>query len=214
MTGRITSITRQKGDKARASIFLEGEFAFGVEEQTVEEFRLRKGDHIDNELYGKLIDFDFWIGAKRIALRYVNHHARSEKEVRTRLDREEIPSAIIQRVIDFLKSYNMLDDVAYAKSFVNDKLLRKQVSSRDIEHELQRRGISKTIILNTLESLNAEESDETRAMKAAEKRWPRLLKEEPDARRRKLYTFLGARGFSPDIIKTIFKKLSIEETED
>ena len=200
MTGKITAITRQKGDKARASIFIEGEFAFGIEEQTIEEFRLRKGDHIDNELYGKLLDFDLWIGAKRIALRYVNHHARSE----------ELPDEIIARVIEFLKGYNMVDDVQYAKSFVNDKLLRKQVASRDIEHELKRRGVAPEIIAETLKTLNDGESDESRAIKAAQKRWPRLSKEEPEVRRRKLYTYLGARGFSSGVIKTVLKKM--EET--
>jgi regulatory protein len=210
MTGKITSITRQKGDKARASVFIEGEFAFGIEEQTIEEFRLRKGDHIDNELYGKLLDYDLWIGAKRIALRYVNHRSRSEKEIRTRLAREELPEEIVARVIEFLKGYNMVDDVQYAKSFVNDKLLRKQVASRDIEHELKHRGIAPEIIAETLKTLNDAESDESRAMKAAEKRWPRLLKEEPEARRRKLYTYLGARGFSSGVIKTVLKKM--EET--
>lgn len=213
MQGTITSITRQKGDKARASIFLEGEFAFGIEEQTIEEFRLRKGDQIDNELYGKLIDFDFWIGAKRIALRYVNHRARSEKEIRTRLDREEIPPEIILRVIEFLKSYNMVDDAAYARAFVNDKLMRKQVSSKDIARELKYRGVEPGLIEETVATLNAKESDETRATKAAEKRWPRLLKEEPIARKRKLYTFLGARGFSSEIIRTVYKKLSSDRLD-
>ena len=47
MEGRITSIQRQKKDSSRASIFLDEEFAFGVCDQTVEQFRLRKGDYID-----------------------------------------------------------------------------------------------------------------------------------------------------------------------
>src|SRR5882724_7741941 len=98
MEGKISAITRQKGDKARASIFIEGAFAFGIEQLTIEEFRLRKGDEIDNELYGKLIDFDYKVAAKRIAQRYLNHRARSEKEVRDRLLREEIPDEIIEEV--------------------------------------------------------------------------------------------------------------------
>src|SRR5580704_13223621 len=79
--GRITSIARQKKDKSRASIFLDQEFAFGVCDQTIEQFRLRKGDYIDRELFEKITDFDYFIDAKRIALAYLNFRARSEKEI-------------------------------------------------------------------------------------------------------------------------------------
>src|ERR1700677_3771759 len=132
MEGRITSIARQKKDKARASIFLDEEFAFGVCDQTVEQFRLRKGDYIDRELFEKITDFDYFIEAKRIALAYLNFRARSEKEIRGRLQKEDIPETIVLRVIEFLKEQKMIDDEAWSKAFVNDKLVRKPVSSKQL----------------------------------------------------------------------------------
>src|ERR1700677_2990016 len=132
MEGRITSIARQKKDKARASIFLDEEFAFGVCDQTVEQFRLRKGDYIDRELFEKIADFDFFIEAKRIALAYLNYRSRSEKEIRERLQKEDIPEPIILRTFEFLKEYKLIDDGVWSKSFVNDKLMRKPVSSKQL----------------------------------------------------------------------------------
>lgn len=213
MTGKITAITRQKGDKARASIFIEGGFAFGVNEQTIEQFRLRKGDHIDNDLYGKLIDFDYWIDAKRIALKYLNHRARSEKEIRERLEKEEIPEEIVLRVIDFLKGYGMVDDTKWAEAYTNDRMRRKIVSSRQLERELQQKGVDKEIIAETVGKLGG--SEEERAFAAAGKRWPRIAK-EPDSQKRKqkLSSFLALRGFHYSVIASVYKRLTSEPLEE
>ncbi len=212
MEGRITSIVRQKKDKARASIFLDEEFAFGVCDQTVEQFRLRKGDYIDREIFEKITQFDLFVESKRIALAYLNYRARSEKEIRERLQKEDIPEPILLQVLEFLKEHNLIDDEAWSKSFVNDKLIRKPVSSKQLAYGLAQKGVSKEVIEETITGLNANESDESRAMRAAEKRWPRILKTEPDPRKQKqkLYTFLAGRGFSFETINEVYKKIAMD----
>ena len=216
MEGRITSIVRQKKDKARASIFLDEEFAFGVCDQTVEEFRLRKGDYIDRELFEKLSEFDLFMESKRIALAYLNYRARSEKEIRERLQKEDIPEPIILRTIEYLKELKLVDDEAWSKSFVNDTLVRKSVSSRQLAFGLAQKGVSKEVIEETISDLNANETDESRAMRAAEKRWPRILKTESDPRKQKqkLYTFLAGRGFSFEVINEIYNKLARDHKDE
>jgi regulatory protein len=210
MEGKITSIQRQKKDGRRASIFLDEDFAFGVCDQTIEEFRLRKGDYIDRELFDKISDFDYFIEAKRIALAYLNHRARSEKEIRERLHREDIPETVIGRVMVFLREYNMIDDEAWSRAFVNDKLMRQPISSKQLAFGLAQKGVAKETIEETLADLNNKQSDQERAMQAAEKRWPRILRTESDARKQqqKLYTFLAARGFDFNIAKDVYRKLS------
>jgi regulatory protein len=216
LEGRITSIVRQKKDKARASIFLDEEFAFGVCDQTVEEFRLRKGDYIDRELFEKLSEFDLFMESKRIALAYLNYRARSEKEIRERLQKEDIPEPIILRTIEYLKELKLVDDEAWSKSFVNDTLVRKSVSSRQLAFGLAQKGVSKEVIEETISDLNANETDESRAMRAAEKRWPRILKTESDPRKQKqkLYTFLAGRGFSFEVINEIYNKLARDHKDE
>ncbi|HEY3875180.1 MAG TPA: RecX family transcriptional regulator, partial [Candidatus Kapabacteria bacterium] len=211
MEGRITSIVRQKKDHRRASIFLDEAFAFGVCDQTIEEFRLRKGDYLDRELFDKISAFDFYIEAKRIALHFLNYRARSEKEIRERLQKEEIPDDIILRVIEFLKEQKLVDDEAWSKAFVNDKLVRKPVSSKQLAYGLARKGVPKEVIEQTLASLNEEETDETRAQRAAEKRWPRILRSESDPKKReqKLYTFLASRGFAMQTIRDVYRKIVV-----
>jgi regulatory protein len=216
MEGRITSITRQKKNSARASIFIEEEFAFGVCDQTVEQFRLRKGDYLDRELFEKITDFDFGIEAKRIALHYLNYRARSEKEIRERLAKEDIPETIVVRVLEFLKENNLVDDEAWSRAFVNDKLARKPVSSKQLAFALAQKGVPKEVIEETISNLNVSESDEERAGRAAEKRWPRILKSESDPRKQKqkLYTFLAGRGFSFPVMDEVYKKLGVDTSDE
>ncbi|MEO6940927.1 MAG: RecX family transcriptional regulator [Candidatus Kapaibacterium sp.] len=214
MIGKITSIVRQKKDKERASLFVEEVFAFGVNEQTIEEFRLRKGDYIDEELHDKIIDFDYWISAKRIAMSYVNRRARSEKEIRVRLVKEEIPDSIIERVMEFLRDYNLVDDAAWAKAYLHDRLMRKKISAKQLGYELTQKGIGKEVIEQTLATLTVDESDEDRALAAAMKRWPRLEREEPRKRKQKLYAFLASRGFSSNLIAKIHTKLTGEDVDE
>lgn len=216
MEGRITSIQRQKKDSSRASIFLDEEFAFGVCDQTVEQFRLRKGDYIDRELFEKITDFDYGVEAKRIALHYLNYRARSEKEIRERLEKEDIPEAIVLRVLERLKEHKLVDDEAWSKSFVNDKLARKPVSSKQLAFGLGQKGVPKDVIEETIAKLNENESDEERALQAAHKRWPRILKSEDDPRKQKqkLYTFLAGRGFSFETINEVYKKIRVDPLDE
>jgi regulatory protein len=214
MIGKITAITRQKGDKLRASIFIEDEFAVGVNEQTIEEFRLRKGDYIDADKADKILDFDYWIDAKRVSLRYLNHRSRSEKEIKERLHKEDIPEEIITRVLEFLRSYDLVNDEKWSRAFASDKLGRKLVSSRQLAVELKQKGIDQSIIEETLKEVNEGQSDAERALEAAKKRLPRLAKETPEKRKQKMYSFLAGRGFSFDVIKSTYQKLSGVESEE
>ena len=209
MEGRITAITRQKHDKARASIYIDEAFAFGVNEQTIEQFRLRKGDHIDQPRYAEIIEFDHFIDAKRLALSFLNYRARSEKEIRDRMKREEIEEAVVERVLAFLAEYGLVNDGTWAKAYVNDKLMRKPVSARQLEVGLAQKGVPKAVIAETIADLNARQSDAERALEAAQKRWPRILRTESDPKKRKqkLYTFLTARGFTFDLIAKVYSSL-------
>ena len=210
MEGRISSIVRQKKEARRASIFLNEEFAFGVCDETVEQFRLRKGDYIDKELFEKLSDFDYFISAKRIALSYLNYRARSEKEIRERLEKEDIPPPIILGIIEFLKDQRLIDDAAWSQAFVNDNLVRRPVSSRQLAIGLAQKGVPKNVIEETIARLNEVESDDVRALRAAEKRWSRIIKSEhdPKKQKQKLYTFLAGRGFGFGIIDEVFRKVA------
>jgi regulatory protein len=207
----ITAITYQKRDKLRASVFIAGEFAFGVNVVTIEKFRFRKGDELDTALLEKLREFDERVSAKRMAAKFLNTRRRTEKEVRGKLWKEKFDSEILDEIILDLKNSGLIDDEAFAKAFIHDKRITKPVSSRQLTIELQKKGIQKNIIENILCEADEGEGEEDRATKAATKKWDQLLRRESDDKKRKqkLITFLNSRGFEYQVIKEVVRKLDV-----
>jgi regulatory protein len=212
----ITAITYQKRDKLRASVFVAEKFAFGINIVTIERFRLRKKDELSHQLLEELKAFDERISAKRIASKFLNTRRRTEREVRDKLRTEKFEPELIDEIIPDLKNSGLINDEEFAAAFIHDKRIAKPISSRQLENELRKKGVSKSIIENSLIGADEEESDEDRAMKAATKKWEQLQRRESDDRKRKqkLITFLGSRGFGYDVIKNVIRVIAEDIQEE
>ncbi|MFI5263554.1 MAG: RecX family transcriptional regulator [Candidatus Kapaibacterium sp.] len=212
----ITAITYQKRDKLRASVFIAGEFAFGVNVATIEKFRFRKGDELDAILLEKLREYDDRVSSKRMAAKFLNTRRRTEKEVRDKLKGEKFGEEIIDEAISNLIQTELIDDEAFSRAFIHDKRITKPVSSRQLSQELRKKGVPKSIIENILGEADEEECEEDRALKAGKKKWEQLLRRESDDKKRKqkLVSFLGSRGFEYQVIKSVLKKLNAEVEEE
>src|SRR3989344_4623647 len=79
---KITEVVPQKKNPHRFNIYLDGQFAFGADEDLVVEYRLIKDKVIDQVLLDKLL-FEAEVG-KLMERMYAlfNKRARSEKEIR------------------------------------------------------------------------------------------------------------------------------------
>ena len=214
--GIISAIKYQQKDKLRASIFVEGEFSFGVQVQTIERFRLRKGDEIDSLFYEKISAFDLTISARRIAQKYLNTRRRSERDVHRKLQQEDIPEELINVTIGELKEAKLIDDTAYAQAFIHDRLLTKPISKGKLALELQAKGIDRITANDVLQGISSEDEEIDRALDAARKKLPGLERKESDERKRsqKLYAFLAGRGFTSPIIKKTFERLGQPAEEE
>ncbi len=215
--GVISALSYQKRDPRRASVFMDGTFVFGLNVETIEQFRLRKGDEISDLNREEISSFDNIISAKRIASRYIDSRRRSEHEVKQKLKISGFPEQAITEAITALTQYGLINDEECARAFLHDKLLTKAASKRELFTSLLKKGIAKPTIEIILAEISDSESEEERAMKAAQKKWPTILRREPDPRKRKqkLFTFLGSRGFEYRIIKSVTSQLiGKEEIED
>lgn len=208
--GLITAIQYQKKDKLRASLFIDGQFGVGVNVASIEYFRLRKGDEMTSILAEQIADHDNRVSAKRVAAKFINTRMRSEKEVREKLRGFEFDGEVLDEVVETLRRNMMLDDLAFAKSFIHDKLLSKPHSAQRLESDLRKKGIAKELIHEALAEAGIVETEEERAMSAAEKKWQQILRREDNTKKQKqkLIAFLASRGFKYDTIKTIITKLS------
>lgn len=214
---RITSVEPQKKNPRRFNIFLDGQFTFGADEDLVVEKRLVVGKEVSAGGLEKLL-FESEVG-KLMERMYAlfERRQRSEKEVRRYLKdlsfkrkvkgQEEISNAAIELLINKLKQKRLLNDLEFARSWVESRRKSKQKSIRAIKAELFQKGINKDLIEETLEDIS-EEGEEDLARKALEKKinsWEKLSALEF---KKKAYEFLLRRGFEYEVVKEIVEKMT------
>jgi regulatory protein len=208
--GTVTALKQQKNDSSRTSVFLDGEFAFGVHQDLVVKHGLRVGRTLTPEEQRDIERDDQYVRAKQRALDYLAHKPRTEAEVRRKLRRQDVPAPVVEDVVARLYELDYLDDDAYARDYVRNRFASKKYGPVRIRRELVERGIDRHTAEAAVDDLFAEKDVQAVAREHAEKRWARLADEDPRRRKQKLYRYLRRRGFTSDTITPLLDALERE----
>lgn len=208
----ITALEAQKTNDNRISVFLDGEFAFGVHQDVVVKHGLREGQTLTPEQQQTVEHDEQYVQAKQRALNYLAHKPRTETEVRRKLRRdEEVPETVIDDVVARLYELEYLDDEAYAEDYVRNRFASKRYGPDRIRRELVERGIDRAVAEDALHELFADKDLMSVAREHAEKRWARLSDEDdPRRRKQKVYRYLRRRGFTSSTISPLLDELERE----
>ena len=95
----VTKIERQRRHPDRVNVYLDGVFAFGLDEEVLARHGLRKGDAIDEPTRAILLGAEAVSRARSRALRFLGYRLRSEREVRTKLAQAAFPETVIEEAI-------------------------------------------------------------------------------------------------------------------
>lgn len=129
------------------------------------------------------------------AIRLLAQAPRTARALSERLERAGFRDQA-EQVVARLAAERVLDDDAYAVDFVEARIRRRPLGRDALLTELEGRGIAADAARQALERAGYDES--AAALAAASGRLPRLeplpLKEQA----RRLYAFLGSRGFSEE----------------
>ena len=198
----ITAIKAQRRGRDRASIFLDGSFAFSLGRGVVEERGLHLGQVLSDSQVGELMGADLFGRCLNAALRLLSYRPRSEAELRARLSRRFVRETI-EGVILQLRARQMIDDVAFAAFWREERESFSPRSKRLLRVELRHKGIDPEVIDEVLDGINDEES----AYRAAQRRGRTLAKEDYETFRRKLGAFLSRQGFSYEVVNRTIERL-------
>ncbi len=198
----ITAIDVQKRGKDRVNVSLDGAFAFSLGIEVLEKQGLRLGQMLSDSQREELVRADLFHKCLNAALRLLSYRPRSEAEIRTRL-RPRFEEQAIDSVIVHLKARHMVDDVAFAQFWKENRESFSPRSKRMLMLELRRKGIDSEVITDVVEAIDDEQS----AYRAAEKKARSWAKEDYNAFRRKLGAFLSRRGFSSEVANSIMERL-------
>jgi regulatory protein len=210
---KITLVERQKKNQNRFNIYLDGEFAFGADEDTVVNFRLLKGKEIlDEELekilfeteIGKLMERMYGLfGRRQRTEREVRDYLRNLSFKRTLKDQEAISEVIIDKVIDRLKTKQLLNDTQFAQDWMRARQISKKKGVVAIKSELMQKGVAKEVIDQLISQTVTEESEQKLAQEAMEKKVRSFRLLDASEFKQKGLQFLMRKGFSYEVSKDV-----------
>lgn len=199
--GKITAILPQKKRRNRVSIYIDGRFAFGLDQDIAERSELQNGQLLQQSQIKEILEDEEYKRALEKAYRLLAARPRSKYEISKRLSEKQYPTFIIKRVLEKCESLGYLDDREFARQFARTRLLRRPAGRRVLEQELRQRGIADPVIAAVMNEVY-EEATETELACALVKRRMKSLKDLPvDRAKRRLVSFLQTRGFTWDVIE-------------
>lgn len=208
----ITAIEKQKNNSQRYSIYIDNNFAFGLDDFDVLSFRLKEGQELDEESYNEITSQAFYSKARDKAIRLLGFRARTQKEIKDKLIKEEYPLETIERVISFLKEYNYINDLSYAKAFIKEKFRLKGYGAKRLSYELSLKGIDNETISIALEELTENEIiDEYEMAISLVRKKLKGENEVDDKLKQRVFGYLARRGYSFDTIKKAFNEVLRED---
>ncbi|WP_196246237.1 recombination regulator RecX [Lacticaseibacillus zhaodongensis] len=199
----ITSIATQKR-AGRYNIYVDGHFAFGLDESTIVRFALFKGQELTDEELQHLQDDDERAKALATALDYLSHQSRTVEQVQKKLRGKDYPENAIAQALTQLQELHYLDDADYAQRFVQENVRSGERGRRGISDWLRTRGVAADTIESALAALTFDE-EESIAQRVAQKYLRHPGQKSAKALTQGLRQQLMQKGFSSEVIDVVLE---------
>lgn len=214
---KVTRIVLQKGNKHRYNIFIKDRtderYAFSVEEETLINEGLKKGQELNQAQIEALVAKDNFHKGYNQALIYLGYRMRSTKELSQYLIDKGIEPEQIDLIIYRLKKEKILDDQAFADAYVSTKVKTTFKGPEQIKRELIQKGIGSDQIDQALMKYPEEEQVELI------EKW--LIKQTKKTSRHshrqaiiKMKQQLSQKGFDQSVIERAFQSIQLKKDEE
>jgi len=204
---KISAIRVGKGRGKRVNVFLDNMFAFSLEAEVA----IREGLQVEQELSATKIEAlarsDLFHRCFNAAAHYLSYRPRSESELRKRLQRRGFDDDSVEAVIAKLKEQGLVDDVAFAQFWKDNRESFSPRSRWLTKLELRRKGIANDIIEQVVNTVN----DSDNAYRVASSKAHSLSLSDYAGFRRRLGEYLKRRGFDYAVINHTIKRLWQEQ---
>ncbi|MEO0020121.1 MAG: RecX family transcriptional regulator, partial [candidate division WOR-3 bacterium] len=181
---RITGLKPQRRSKKRLSVFVDGEFAFSLDKETVAEFGLKEGERVDRQFLEQVVLEEQYRLCRNYAFLLLSYKARTEKELKERLEKKGYSPVVIARVLERLKELGLADDEKLTKDYVEERIRIGHKGKWRVKQELLKRGVAKEKVEQALK----DAPDETEAaMMVLEHFLPRYQRLDEETKLRRIY---------------------------
>ncbi len=153
---------------------------------------------------------DPWVDLTRL----LRERPRSVSETRRRLSGRGHEPEVVEATIRSGIDAGLLDDRAFAKLWVTDRLWHHPLSRAALGQELRDKGIESSIIAAELEAQYPAVREVEVARELATARFERLRTVDPERRRDRLVGYLMRRGFRRTLVLDIVRQIEREAEDD
>lgn len=203
---KITKTERQKHNRERVSVFVDGEYAFSVSDEIAAVYKIETDKDVNSLPLEEIQREDEYLSALKKAYSAVSSGAKTAKQIKDRLLRSGFSSFATERAIARVEENGYIDDAAYCEDFLRTTLLGK----RGIEYKLRTRGVSGEIISAALENLDEDFFVEN-AKKVLDKNSRKLNALAGREKKAKAYRILEQNGYESDVIRDVLADFGDDE---
>jgi regulatory protein len=132
--------------------------------------------------------------AQDICLRLLTGSARTRKQLADALRRKEIPDEVAEQVLDRLTEVGLIDDAAYARSWVEQRQRSRGLARRALAGELRAKGVDGALVAEAVAEVDPED-EEAAARRLVERKLASTRGLDRQVRLRRLAGMLARRGY-------------------
>jgi regulatory protein len=169
-------------------------------------------------LLARIARRDAYRDARETALRLLAARPRSAAELRARLRRAGVPDESVQPLIADLTRDGYLDDLAFARAWVRNRLALGSYGMTRLRSELREKSVAAPLIEQAIREGCGEEepavAEERRARDLAERRLRGFRQLAWDVRVRRLAGLLQRRGFAASTIARVLRTVQRSDRGD
>ncbi len=194
---KITNIKQQVKRKDRYSVYIDNNYSCSFSENELLRLGLRIGQVISEQDLSNLKNDAVLDKAKTRAFDLISRRPRSTWELRDYLKRKDYDKDVIETTVEVLSDLGYLNDLDFARRWVENRRLLKATSKRRLRQELKQKRISEEIIDRVLSEDETDEKDVLRDLIT------RKRKQSKYQDNLKLMQYLSRQGYNYDDIKSV-----------
>ena len=196
----VTEITEIS--KSRRKIWIDEEFAFVLYSGELKTYGIAQDQEMTEEAYHEIMTQLLPKRAKLRAMNLLQKRSYSVSQLRDKLVMGGYPAQVVQEAIEYVASFNYVNDDSYACDFI--ECSKEHKSKRRIFQDLGARGISGEIAERAWEQMAGE--DEEGLERVQIRRWIEKKHFSPETaspkEMRSMTAFLYRKGFTIDNIRS------------
>jgi regulatory protein len=132
--------------------------------------------------------------ARKILLDQLTGQARSRKELSDRLASRNVPEEVATALLDRFEEVGLVDDEAFARSWIASRQPGKGLARRALAQELRRKGIDEEVARAALDEVDPAD-EETAARALVRKKLRTLSRVDDTTATRRLVGMLARKGY-------------------